>query len=123
VEVTKFTAAEKSTSSSQQYQGHVDLFFDIQGIAHKEFVPHGQTVNDKFYCEVLKRLTEGIRSKLPDKWKNNTWFLHHDNAPAHTSLVVRQFLTSRNITGIPHFPVPLTTLHATFSSSPRRSYG
>ena len=43
-------------------------FFDIQGIVHKEFVPPGQTVNGKFYCEVLKRLKEGIRRKGPDKW-------------------------------------------------------
>jgi hypothetical protein len=33
------------------------------------------------------------------------WFLQHDNKPAHTSLVVRQFLTSKNITVIPpHSP-------------------
>ena len=79
------------------------FFFDMQGIVHKEFVPSGQTVNGKFYCEVLKRLREGIRRKRPDKWKNN-WFLHHDNAPAHTSLVFRQFLTSRYITLIPPSP-------------------
>jgi histone-lysine N-methyltransferase SETMAR len=76
------------------------VFFDIQGIVHKEFVPPGQTVNGKFYCEVLKRLREGIRRKPPDNWKNNNWFLHHDKAPAHTSLVVRQFLTSKHITVI-----------------------
>jgi hypothetical protein len=75
---------------------------DIQGIDHKEFVRPGQTVNGKFYCEILKRLRESIRCKRPDKWKKNNWFLHHDNAPAHTSLVVRQFLTSKNFTEIPH---------------------
>jgi hypothetical protein len=81
------------------------VFFDIQGIVHKEFVPPGQTVNGKFYCEVLKWLREGIRRKRPDKWKKNNWFLHHDNVPAHTSLI-RQFLTSKNITVIPtpHLP-------------------
>jgi transposase len=72
-------------------------------IVHKEFLPPGQTVNGKFYCEVLKRLRESIRRKRPDKWKNNNWFLHHDNAPAHTSLV-RQFLVSKNVTVIPHPP-------------------
>jgi hypothetical protein len=65
----------------------------------------------------LKRLREGIRQKRPDKWKNNNWFLRHDNAPAYTSFFVRQFLTSKNITVIPHplfactspmrlFPIP-----------------
>ena len=104
MEDAKFTAAVKSASSSQQCQVRVDLFFsDIQDIAHKEFVPPRQTVNGKFYCEVLKRLREDIRRKRPDKWKNN-WFLHHDNAPAHKSLVVRLFLTSKNITVISHPP-------------------
>jgi transposase len=51
----------------------------------------------------LKRLRESIRRKRPDKWKNN-WFLHHDNAPAHTSLVVLQFLVSKNTTVVPPHP-------------------
>ena len=29
------------------------FFLDIRGIVHKEFVPPGQTVNRKFYCEVF----------------------------------------------------------------------
>jgi len=102
VEVAKFTAAEKSASSSQQCEVHVDFFFDIQGIVHKEFVSPGQTVNGKFYCELLKRLREGNGRKRPDKWKKNNWFLHHDDARVNTSLVVRQFLASKNITVIPH---------------------
>jgi histone-lysine N-methyltransferase SETMAR len=76
------------------------VFSDIQGIVHKEFAPSGQNINGKFYCELLQRLREGIQSKHPDKWKKNNWFLHHDNALARTSLVVRQFLTSKNITMI-----------------------
>jgi len=47
------------------------FFFDIQGTVHKEFVPPSETVNGKFYCEVLKRLREGIRRKRPEKWKKN----------------------------------------------------
>jgi hypothetical protein len=37
----------------------------MQGIVHKEFVPPGQTVNGKFYREVLKWLRKGIRRKRP----------------------------------------------------------
>jgi len=35
-------------------------------------------------------------------WKNGDWLLHHDNAPAHTSLVVKEFLTKNNMTTVPH---------------------
>jgi hypothetical protein len=77
--------------------------FDIEDIVHKEFVPLGQMVNGKFYCDILKRMRENIRHKRPDKWHNNSWALHHDNTPAHASLVVRQFLASTK-TVIPQPP-------------------
>jgi hypothetical protein len=32
---------------------------------------------------------------------NGDSLLHHDNAPAHTSLVVREFLTNKNMTTVP----------------------
>jgi hypothetical protein len=60
--------------------------FDTEGIVHKEFVPPGQSVNGKFYCSVLRRLTENIQRKQTDKWCNNSWALHHDNTLAHASL-------------------------------------
>ena len=61
-------------------------FFDEKGIVHKEFVPLGQTVNATFYVEVLKCLWENVRRKRPDQWRNNTWLLHRENAPAHAAL-------------------------------------
>jgi len=30
-------------------------------------------------------LRENVRRKRPDLWQNNTWLLHHDNAPAHAA--------------------------------------
>jgi hypothetical protein len=63
------------------------LFFNIHCIVHKEFVPPGQTVNDKFYCEVLKRLRDGIRRKRPDKWKKKIRFSTMTTRPlTHHSL-------------------------------------
>ena len=85
------------------------FFFDIRGIVHKEFIPPGQTVNGKFYCEVLRQLRGNVRRKRPEMWKNRDWLLHHNNAPAHTSLVVRAFLTKNNMTTVPH-PVYLPDL-------------
>jgi trehalose-6-phosphatase len=42
-------------------------FFDIDGIIHKEVVSPGQTVNAKFYYDVLRRLREDMRQKQPGK--------------------------------------------------------
>ena len=63
-------------------------FFDIRGIVHYEFVPTGQTVNQVYYLEVLERLCEKVQCKRPTLFANNSWILHHDNAPAHTALSV-----------------------------------
>jgi hypothetical protein len=73
----------------------------VMRIVHKEFVPPGQTVNGKFYCEDLRQLRENVRHKRPEMW-NRDWLLQHDNAPAHTSLVVREFLTKNKVTTVLH---------------------
>jgi hypothetical protein len=67
-------------------------------IIHYEFVPTVQTVNQVYYLEVLKRLREKIRRKRPEIFANNSWILHHDNAPSHTALSVREFLANKQIT-------------------------
>jgi hypothetical protein len=41
-----------------------------------------------YYLEVLH---ENVRWKRPELFANNSWILHHDNAPAHTALSVREF--------------------------------
>jgi transposase len=35
-------------------------------------------------------------------WRSGEWLLHHDNAPAHTALNVRQFLVKNGMTTVPH---------------------
>jgi len=80
------------------------VFFNANGIVHKEFVPPGQTVNQQFYLEVLKRLRDSVREKRPEMWSSGDWFLHHDNATAHTALSEQQFLAKNNMTVIPHPP-------------------
>ena len=84
-------------------------FFDIKGLIHFEFVPHGQTVNQLFYLEVLKRLRDTVQRKRPELWWSGEWLLHQDNAPAHTALSVRQFLMKNGMTTTSH-PPPSTLL-------------
>jgi len=45
-----------------------------------------------------------IWHKHPAKWHYNSWAMHHDNTPAHTSLTVRQFSASTEMTVILHPP-------------------
>jgi hypothetical protein len=77
-------------------------FFDIRGIVHYEFVPTAQTVNQVYYLEVMEKLREKVRHKRPELFGNNSRILHHDNAPAHTALYVREFLATKQITVLEH---------------------
>ena len=85
----------------------------------KEFVPPGQMVNGKFCCSDLRRLRENVWCKQPDKWRNNSWALHHDSAPAHMYLVVLQFLASMKMTVIPQPPLSLDLTPCEVFLSPR----
>jgi hypothetical protein len=78
-------------------------FFDANGIVHP-FVPNGQTVNQVFYLQVLKRLCDMVRQKCPELLQSGEWLLHHDNVPAHKALSVKQFLTKNSMTQLLHLP-------------------
>jgi len=75
-----------------------------EGTVYKEFVPTGQTVNSGFYCKVLRRLCEKVRRHRPQLWREQTWLLHHDNAPSHTAVLTHQFLAKNKTAVIPHPP-------------------
>ncbi|UYV79154.1 hypothetical protein LAZ67_17001276 [Cordylochernes scorpioides] len=77
---------------------------DEAGVVHHEFLPQGRTVNKEYYLQVMRNLRKAIRQKRPDFWKNKNWLLHHDNAPAHTSLLVRDLLAKNNTLMMPQPP-------------------
>ena len=49
-----------------------------QVVVHIEFVPQRQTVNKRYYREVLERLRKRVRRVRPEI--ADIWILHHDNA-------------------------------------------
>ncbi|UYV83495.1 hypothetical protein LAZ67_23001230 [Cordylochernes scorpioides] len=61
-------------------------FFDVKGLVHYEFVPEGQTINQHYYLDILRRLREAVRQKRPEKWHQKNWFFHHDNARRHSAV-------------------------------------
>ena len=38
----------------------------------------------------------------PNCFANNSWILHHDSAPAHTALSVREYLATKQMTVLEH---------------------
>ena len=73
------------------------VFFDVHGIVHLEFLLQGQTINQNIYKDILRRLMRSVREKRRELWETKSWLLHHDNAPAHNALSIRQFLAENNI--------------------------
>jgi hypothetical protein len=77
-------------------------FFYAKGNIHHEFVPGKQTVNGKFYKGVIKRLIARVHRVRPQFQESRSWYLLHDNAQAHSSGVVSEFLAKPGIRLLPH---------------------
>jgi hypothetical protein len=56
------------------------------------------------YFDILRRLWDAVRRKRPEEWKYNIWFLFHDNAAAHRSVLVKDCLEKSNVTTLEHLP-------------------
>jgi hypothetical protein len=66
--------------------------------------PKNQTVNFRFYCDFFLRLRENVRRSRPELWPEQTWLLHHDNAPSHVSVLIQQFLAKNKMAVFPQRP-------------------
>ena len=54
--------------------------------------------------DILRRLKDAVRRKSTEKLRTNGWFILHDNAPAHRSVLVKDFLAEKNVTALEHPP-------------------
>jgi len=66
MEDAHFTETAYSKTREVKCENDAHCFFDVRGILHLEFVPPGQTVNQEFYLEVLRRFRENVRRKRPE---------------------------------------------------------
>jgi len=57
---------------------------------------------------ILRRLRNVVGRKRPGKRKSHRWFLLYDNAPAHQSILVKDFLAKNDVTTLEL----LCTLHS-----------
>ncbi|UYV80237.1 hypothetical protein LAZ67_18002121 [Cordylochernes scorpioides] len=74
------------------------VFFDCRGVVHHEFLPQG--ILPASYAHFAR----SNPPETPGFVEEQNWLLHHDNAPAHTSLLVRDFLAKINTLMIPQLP-------------------
>ena len=56
-----------------------------------------KTINQHVYKSVLRRLMRNVREKRRELWETRSWLLHHDNAPAHNAVGIREFLAKNSI--------------------------
>jgi len=70
-------------------------------------------VNPAYYVEILKRLREAVCRESPKLWPSD-WILHHDIAPAHRALSVKQFLAKNQVLKWNTHPLALIWLRMTF---------
>jgi len=110
---------KKAWRSTSKIKVLLVVFFDWKGIVHHEFIPRGHMVNKQSYQEVLARLRDAVCRKRPELWENQTWMLHHDNMPAHTSLLIRSYLVKHQTSIVPHPPYSPDLASADFFLFPK----
>ena len=95
------------------------IFFDSQGVVHKEFIPKEKTVNAEFYKGVMDRLLKRIQLVRPAAVCCRDFFLLHDNTPTHKAASFCQFLTQKLLQPFINPPPPTLQIylrHTIFSS-------
>ena len=60
MKVAWVSTSEKRAAKSDQPQGHVDGFFNHEGVIHHKYPPAGQTKTKAYYIESLRRLTNAV---------------------------------------------------------------
>jgi hypothetical protein len=94
--------AKKAIDVKVQDQNNADLFFffltsRVSSI-HFQFVNKTTTVNQTFYVEVLKRLTDAVRHKQGELRRERSLIFHHHNIPPTSfTLSVTVFSRKRHL--------------------------
>ncbi len=81
-------------------------FFDSAGLVHREYF-HNQTVSKEVFLPVMQRAREAVRvNRSSEVWSNREeYWLHMDNAPAHRSKLVQDYLKEEQWHQLRHPPL------------------
>ena len=56
------------------------------------------------YFDIIRLLRVAVGRKRRETWRINSWFLFHDNAPTHRSVLVKEFLAKNSVTTLENPP-------------------
>jgi transposase len=73
----------------------------------------------KKLIDILCRFRDAIIRIRSEKWRTDSWFLLHDNAPAHWSVSVKYFLAKNKVTTLEQLPYSPDLAAADFYPFPR----
>lgn len=81
------------------------VWWDQKGVVYHELLKPGETVNGERYRQQMINLNHALIEKRPE-WarRHGKVILLHDNAPAHTTRVVKDTLSALNWEVLPHPP-------------------
>ena len=96
--VSEYLAKAEET---RQFKSKVKIilikFFDVRGFIHYEIFLQYQTMNKHVFKEILCCMVCLVHEKRQELWKDKSWLLHHNNAPAHNALSICLILSERKI--------------------------
>ena len=117
VDGERVSSTKKSTDESVKDQGVVRCVFWLQRHCPSRICT---TWSDgkQLFQQVLARLRDAVRRKRPELWENQTSMLHHYNAPAHASHLIRSYLAKHQTSVVPHPPYSSDLAPADFTCSP-----
>jgi hypothetical protein len=98
----KYKETQKLRMQKSRVKTMLTAFFYVKGTIHHIFVPEKQTVNGKFYKDVMKRLIARVQRVKLEFQESGTWCLLHDNALVQSSGFVYEFLAKRGISVLSH---------------------
>lgn len=81
------------------------VWWDQKGIVYYELLKPGETVNAQRYHQQLVKINRALHDKRPNYQQSHERLIFlHDNAPAHKSTFVRNYLDALNWEVLPHPP-------------------
>ena len=109
----------KSTSKSEPCQVNAGYFFRLWGCCALRICSKRSHDRQRILRWSSEKIAWCRDRKRPRFWSSGDWLLHHDNAPAHSSNLVQQFLAEHKVVQLRQPPYRPDIAHCDFWMFPK----